>query len=123
MTSLRELSGGRPIEAGTLLDAWLARLEPRMEALAAGSFDAGAWSSRQRTTGRMVEVDLGGRIVTGLASGVDPETGALLLGPEGEQRPIESGDVVRCRIIEHPRLGASGVARISSPVGSEGCNG
>ena len=57
MTSLRELSGGRPIDRDTLLDAWLDRLEPRYEALRLGRFDAGGWSSRQRTTGHTVEVD------------------------------------------------------------------
>lgn len=103
MTSLRELSRGRPIDANLLLDAWLARLEPRLEALEAGSFDAGAWSGRQRTTGRRVEVDLGGRMLKGVASGVDPETGALLLGVGDEQTAIHSGEVVRCRLIERGR--------------------
>ena len=57
MTSLRELSGGRPIDRETLLDAWQDRLEPRYESLRLGRFDSGAWSSRQRTTGELVEVD------------------------------------------------------------------
>ena len=37
MTSLRELSGKRPIDNDALLDAFLARLEPRYEALKAGN--------------------------------------------------------------------------------------
>ena len=79
MTSLRELSGGRPIDRDVLLDAWVDRLEPRYEALRRGRFDSGAWSSRQRTTGELVEVDgLGGRIHA-RALGVDPESGSLLL--------------------------------------------
>ncbi len=84
MTSLRELSGGRPIDRQGLLEAWIDRLEPRYEALRLGRFDAGAWSSRQRTTGEMVEVDATDGPMTALAMGVDPETGALLLAsPDG----------------------------------------
>ena len=87
MTSLRELSGGRPIDREALLDAWLDRLEPRYEALRLGRFDAGAWSSRQRTTGELVEVDATDGRMTALALGVDPETGALLLAsPTGRGR-------------------------------------
>ncbi|MBA3308317.1 MAG: hypothetical protein H0T04_06485, partial [Chloroflexi bacterium] len=103
MTSLREVSAGRPVDRDALLDGWLARLEPRLEALASGAFDAGGWSGRQRTTGRRVEVDLGGRMVSGLAVGVDPESGALLIessdGSAGSLA-VESGEVVRCRIVE-----------------------
>lgn len=103
MTSLRELSGGRPIDRGALLDAWLDRLEPRYEALRLGRFDAGGWSSRQRTTGHTVEVDGPEGRVTGEAVGVDPETGALLLdGADGDPRAIDSGDVARCRVVGLP---------------------
>jgi BirA family biotin operon repressor/biotin-[acetyl-CoA-carboxylase] ligase len=103
MTSLRELSGGRPIDRDALLDAWLARLEPRYEALGGGRFDAGGWSSRQRTTGHPVEVDgVAGRIVAD-AVGVDPETGALLVaGASGATEAIGSGDVTRCRVVALP---------------------
>jgi BirA family biotin operon repressor/biotin-[acetyl-CoA-carboxylase] ligase len=102
MTSLRELSGGRPFDRDVLLDAWLARLEPRYEALRLGRFDAGAWSARQRTTGHQVEVDgPAGREVAD-AVGVDPDTGALLVaGPDGTQA-IDSGDVTRCRVVALP---------------------
>jgi BirA family biotin operon repressor/biotin-[acetyl-CoA-carboxylase] ligase len=103
MTSLRELSGGRPIERDALLDAWLDRLEPRYEALRMGRFDAGGWSARQRTTGHTVEVDgPDGRLVAE-AVGVDPDTGALLVDThDGGQRSIESGDVTRCRVVALP---------------------
>jgi BirA family biotin operon repressor/biotin-[acetyl-CoA-carboxylase] ligase len=107
MTSLRELSG-RPVDAAGVLDGWLARLEPRYEALRAGHFDAGGWSRRQRTTGHSVEVDLGGTIVHGTATGVDPETGALLLDDRVRRpRAIDSGEVLRCRIVELPTLPTS----------------
>jgi BirA family transcriptional regulator, biotin operon repressor / biotin---[acetyl-CoA-carboxylase] ligase len=100
MSSLRELSGGRPIDNEQLLEAFLDRLEPRYEALRAGTFDAGGWSRRQRTTGRQVELDLGEQRLAGLASGVDPESGALIVDMGGEQSRVESGEVVRCRIVQ-----------------------
>lgn len=106
MISLRELAGGRPVDRDALLDAWLARIEPRYEALLEGHFDAGGWSSRQRTTGRQVEVDLGTRVLTGIADGVDPDTGALHLairGGDGSPMAINSGEVIRCRVIDLPR--------------------
>jgi BirA family transcriptional regulator, biotin operon repressor / biotin---[acetyl-CoA-carboxylase] ligase len=100
MTSLRELAGRRPIDNQQLLDAFLARLEPRYEALLAGTFDAAGWSTAQRTTGRHVVVDLGDRSVQGTAAGVDPETGALLLAEDaGQNIAIDSGEVIRCRVL------------------------
>ena len=105
MTSLRELSAGRPIDRDALLAGWIARLEPRYEALRAGHFDAGGWSRRQRTTGHPVEIDVGGARAHGTAAGVDPETGALLLvTDDGKAIAFDSGEVVRCRIVELPTL-------------------
>jgi len=106
MTSLRELSGGRPIDRDVLLEAWLDRLEPRYESLRQGRFDSGAWSSRQRTTGELVEVDTHDGRVSGRAMGVDPETGSLLLTGAGSAQPtvIDSGDVTRCRVVHLPGL-------------------
>lgn len=99
MTSLRELAGRRPIDNEALLEAFLARLEPRYEALRAGTFDAGGWSVAQVSTGRHVEVDVGGTTIGGTATGVDPESGALLLATDrGRQMAIDSGEVVRCRV-------------------------
>lgn len=100
MTSLREVAAGRPIDREALLDAFLARLEPRYEALGAGRFDAGAWSTRQVTTGREVEVSAGDSTLRGRASGVDPESGSLLLLVGGREIVVESGDVTRCRVVE-----------------------
>ncbi len=106
MTSLRELGGGRSIDRDALLAGWVARLEPRYEALRSGRFDAAAWAGRQRTTGHAVEVDLGASRACGTASGVDPETGALLLRiDDGQSVAIDSGEVVRCRIVEPPLSG------------------
>jgi BirA family biotin operon repressor/biotin-[acetyl-CoA-carboxylase] ligase len=109
MTSLHELSGGRPVDRDVLLDAYLDRLEPRYEALLGGHFDSGGWSTRQRTTGRRVDVDLGGRRVDGVASGVDPDSGALLVETDHGTVPIASGEVVRCRIVEVPMRRRGGI--------------
>jgi BirA family transcriptional regulator, biotin operon repressor / biotin---[acetyl-CoA-carboxylase] ligase len=107
MSSLREIAGGRPIDNEQLLDAFLARLEPRYEALRAGAFDAGGWSRRQRTTGRHVEVDLGEERINGTAIGVDPESGGLLLSDATGVHLVGSGEVLRCRIVEQmPRARA-----------------
>ncbi len=101
MTSLRELAGKRPIDNEQLLDAFLARLEPRYEALRSSQFDAGGWSAAQRTTGRTVVVDLGGgENVTGVGAGVHPDTGALLVrADDGRNVAVDSGEVIRCRVL------------------------
>jgi BirA family transcriptional regulator, biotin operon repressor / biotin---[acetyl-CoA-carboxylase] ligase len=99
MSSLREVAGGRPIDNEQLLEAFVARLEPRYEALREGVFDAGGWSRRQRTTGHDVEVDLGDERVTGVATAVDPDSGALVVSVDGVERRIGSGEVVRCRVM------------------------
>lgn len=98
MTSLRELSGKRPIDNEALLEAFLGRLEPRYEALKQGTFDAGGWSTAQRTTGRQVMVDLPNDTLAGTATGVDPETGALLVESDGRSVRVDSGEVIRCRV-------------------------
>ena len=105
MTSLRELDHDRPVDRDALLDAWLARLAPRLEALDAGDFDAVGWSTRQRTTGRTVEVDLGTQRIDGLAVGVDTDSGALLIETATDGLAIQAGEVVRCRVVETPQRG------------------
>ena len=99
MTSLRELAGRRPIDNEALLDGFLARLEPRYEALKQGQFDAAGWSVAQRTTGRHVAVELGQETLSGTATGVDPDTGALMMrGEDGSDVRVDSGEVIRCRV-------------------------
>ena len=90
----------RPIDNRALLQGFLDRLEPRYEALLSGRFDNGGWSSAQRTTGRTVVVDAGDNSVTGKGVGVDPESGALLVQPDfGSVVAVDSGEVIRCRVI------------------------
>jgi BirA family biotin operon repressor/biotin-[acetyl-CoA-carboxylase] ligase len=99
MTSLRELAGDRPVDRDVLLDAWLGRLDVGILALDAGAFDADAWSALQVTTGREVEVEMGDRRLAGRAVGVDTESGALLVESDGSTVSIDSGEVVRCRVV------------------------
>jgi BirA family biotin operon repressor/biotin-[acetyl-CoA-carboxylase] ligase len=102
MTSLRELAHGRPIDHGALLDAFLGRLEVRIEALRAGRFDVADWTDRQLTTGRDVElVAPDGSSTTVRAVGVDHRSGALVIAdpdaPAGE-RPVLVGEIRHLRV-------------------------
>lgn len=94
MTSLREVSGGRPIDREALLDGFLARLETRLEALRGGRFDVAGWAERQVTTGRTVRLqgpNGDGELVR--ATGVDGASGALLV------EALESDGRVRDRAV------------------------
>jgi BirA family transcriptional regulator, biotin operon repressor / biotin---[acetyl-CoA-carboxylase] ligase len=97
MTSLREASHGRPIDLAMLLDAFLSRLEARIEALRGGRFDVADWTERQLTTGRVVELELpDGRRERLEALGVDAPSGGLVVAdagaPSGE-RIVHAGEV------------------------------
>ncbi len=87
-----------------LLDAFLSRLETRIEALRGGRFDVADWTDRQVTTGRAVTLDLpDGSREERRALGVDPVGGALILEdaarPAGEQ-------AVHAAEVRHVRLAA-----------------
>ena len=108
MTSLREASAGRPIDATELQDAFTERVEVRIEALRAGVFDVAGWTERQATTGRLVTLDddtaTAGAPVRAL--GVDARSGALVVeasasgDPDGtpDERLVHAGDVTRVRL-------------------------
>ena len=101
MTSLRAI-GDRPIETQELLEAFLGSLEPRFLALRAGRFDAGEWEDRQVTTGRDIELigaDSAGSPFR--ATGVDHETGALLIQDEdGRTRSVVVGEIRHVRLAD-----------------------
>ena len=102
MTSLREASGGRPIDHVALLDAFLSRIEVRVEALRAGRFDVADWTERQLATGRDVElVAPDGTASVTRALGVDAASGALVIADpsalDGE-RPVVVGEIRRVRV-------------------------
>ena len=106
MTSLREASAGRPIDATELLDAFTERVEVRIDALRAGVFDIAGWTERQATTGRLLTLDddaaTGGTPVRAL--GVDARSGALVVetagdtGDEPGERLVHAGEVTRVRL-------------------------
>ncbi len=102
MTSLREASSGRPIDHVALLDAFLGRLEVRIEALRGGRFDVADWTSRQLTSGRDVDLTApDGVVLTVRALGVDSGSGALVIeDPDAptEERLVLVGEVVRVRL-------------------------
>lgn len=102
MTSLREVSDGRPIDNVALLLAFLARLEIRADELRGGRFDARGWTERQVTTGRDVElVAPDGAVTTVRALGVDAVTGALVIEDDGVadgQRPVVVGEIRHVRV-------------------------
>jgi BirA family biotin operon repressor/biotin-[acetyl-CoA-carboxylase] ligase len=107
MTSLHDASGGRPVDLATLLDAFLGRLEVRIELLREGRFDVADWAGRQVTTGRLVELHLpGGGSEVRRALGVDARSGALVVEDGGGEREIHVGEI---RQVRFPSVAASGV--------------
>ena len=120
MTSLREASGGRPIDRDALLEEFLERLDGRLEALRAGYFDLGSWAARQSVTGRLVTLEGTGDAAAAVREhasgpatrpgrrprsawpwGSTPATGGLVVEdssvPSGE-RVVHAGEIVRLRL-------------------------
>lgn len=109
MTSLRELADGRPIDLATLLDAFLACLQVRVNALRGGRFDVTDWTDRQLTTGMEIEVEQpDGRRRQHVALGVDAESGGLVVedttSASGE-RILHVGEVRRVRLSHGAQVG------------------
>lgn len=103
MTSLREAADGRTIDVDVLLDGFIARLEPRIDALRAGVFDGAGWSARQVTTGRMVRLEAPAVVETVRALGVDPSTGALIVADPSAangDRHVVVGEITHVRLAE-----------------------
>ena len=108
MTSLREASRGRPIDLAMLLDAFLGRLEARVEALRGGRFDVADWIDRQLTTGRTVRLERpeGAEIVRAL--GVEVGTGALIVEDPtavGGERHVLVGEIRHVRLADPIAVG------------------
>jgi BirA family biotin operon repressor/biotin-[acetyl-CoA-carboxylase] ligase len=96
--SLRQLVD-RPLDRGELLDALLAALEPRIEALgtpAGRARQAGAFRSRCATIGAAVRVELVDGVFEGQAVDLTPE-GHLVVETGGARRTVLAGDVVHLR--------------------------
>jgi biotin-(acetyl-CoA carboxylase) ligase len=103
MTSLRQAAGGRAIDDGALLEAFIERLAERVMALRSGRFDASGWTARQVTTGRTVRLERSGGSETVRAAGVDPVTGALIVVDEaahGGRRQVVVGEITHVRLAD-----------------------
>ena len=106
MTSLHEVSGGRPIDRDALLDAFLGRLETRLAALRGGRFDVAGWIARQVTTGHLVTLSgLDGSMESIRAVGVDAASGALVVdGVDALGQPadrlVHAGEIVHLRLAD-----------------------
>jgi BirA family biotin operon repressor/biotin-[acetyl-CoA-carboxylase] ligase len=103
MTSLSDAARkpAAAVDRERLVDAFLAGLEPRADALRDGTFDPDEWSARQLTNGRPVRLELpGGGIETVQALGVDPDSGALLVSNprEGTRRSVLVGEIRHLRL-------------------------
>ena len=101
MTSLHEITNGRSIDRGRLIESFLDDVATRVGRLGQGEFDGGEWAARQVTTGRTVSLETDEGLALVPAVGVDPESGALLVGEAGAERSVLVGDV------RHVRLGTA----------------
>jgi BirA family biotin operon repressor/biotin-[acetyl-CoA-carboxylase] ligase len=101
MTSLKELAA-RPVDHDALLDAFLRRLTVAVDDLRKGRFDAPGWSARQVTTDRDVDlIDADGSGTTVRATGVDTESGALLV----DDRSVLVGEIAHVRLTGPVEIG------------------
>jgi BirA family biotin operon repressor/biotin-[acetyl-CoA-carboxylase] ligase len=99
MTSLRDASGGRPVDRVQLLDAFLGRIEMRVDGLRKGHFALSDWQERQITTRRLVDlVGHDGNRQTVLAVGVDDHSGGLVVEDDGRDRIVHSGEILHVRL-------------------------
>jgi BirA family biotin operon repressor/biotin-[acetyl-CoA-carboxylase] ligase len=90
------LEAGRPVDRDELLDAFLAALDTRLDALAEPTLLAD-YRARLVTFGQRVRAETAGGVVTGTAVDVGG-TGELVVETErGERVTIVAGDVVRLR--------------------------
>lgn len=101
MTSLSDEAGGRVIGRDALAAAFLTRLQPLVDALRAGRFEADAWRERQLTNGMAVRLTWpSGSEENVTAVDVDPESGALLirsLDGSGPLKPVLVGEIRHLR--------------------------
>jgi BirA family biotin operon repressor/biotin-[acetyl-CoA-carboxylase] ligase len=93
--SLREVAGEAPLEMDALFDRLLEQVGLVLERLARGDAAlADRWRGLDALRDRLVRIDVGTRIITGIASGIDAE-GALVVATERETSRLFGGRVLR----------------------------
>lgn len=99
MTSLRMI-GGRDVDPDVLVAAFADRLERLVDDLRAGRFAGGPWVDRQLTkAGRAVQlIEHDGTARWLPTTGVDADTGALLVIDGQVERAVMVGDITHVRL-------------------------
>jgi BirA family transcriptional regulator, biotin operon repressor / biotin---[acetyl-CoA-carboxylase] ligase len=96
---------GRPVDRAVLLDAFLARLATRLDAL---DTVPGDYRARLATLGRSVRVELADDVIEGVATDLDAR-GCLVVQPDsGPPVVVAAGDVVHLRAVRDPGSTRSG---------------
>ena len=104
MTSLREAAGGRPVDRDALADAFVDRLEPRVEALRGGRFDVAGWAAPPgRRPGAVVDLEPPGR-PDASACARSASTRSRARCSSRTRRPPMAGESVVVGEIRHVRL-------------------
>lgn len=94
-TSLTELCGS-PVDRVALLDRLLDRLDAELAAVESGVMPTDRYRAALRTIGSHVTVELGGRTLAGIATGIDDHGALVVETPTGTEH-VTSGEVVRVR--------------------------
>jgi BirA family biotin operon repressor/biotin-[acetyl-CoA-carboxylase] ligase len=88
------VEAGHPVDRQAVLEAFLDDLAARLQELGRVPAD---YRAHLATLGRSVRVDLGGRLVEGIATDVDPTGHLVVTTAEGTTETIAAGDVVHLR--------------------------
>jgi BirA family biotin operon repressor/biotin-[acetyl-CoA-carboxylase] ligase len=84
---------GREVSRLAVLAALLRRVEARYERLRTGALPHDEWQSRLVTLGQVVQVTMPGRVLTGMATGVDADGALLVRRADGQVERVLAGDV------------------------------
>jgi len=76
-----------------VLAALLGYVEARYERLRGGALPHDEWQTHLATVGQTVQVTMPGRVLTGLATGVDADGALLVRRTDGEVERVLAGDV------------------------------
>lgn len=94
-TSLAELAEG-DVDRGALLGRLLVGLDAEVGAIESGASPLDRYRAACATIGQQVTVEVGDRVVDGVAVGLDSR-GALLLDTDGGRLAVTTGEVARAR--------------------------